>query len=125
MLSAFFGVLALLLSAVGLYGTMSYSVSRRRAEIGLRMALGAAPAGVTALVLRRAATLIAVGLVAGGATVLWAAKFVGPLVFGLEPRDPATLAVAALVLTVIGALAGWLPARRAARMDPASVLREG
>jgi predicted permease len=125
MLSAFFGVLALLLSAVGLYGTMSYSVSRRRAEIGLRMALGAAPAGVTALVLRRAAMLIAVGLVAGGATVLWAAKFVGPLVFGLEPRDPATLAVAALVLTVIGALAGWLPARRAARIDPASVLREG
>jgi putative ABC transport system permease protein len=125
MLSGFFGVLALLLAAVGLYGMMSYSVSRRRSEIGIRMALGAAPSGVIALVLRRAAVLIIGGIVAGGGIALWAAKFVSPLLFGLQPRDPVTLAAATLVLTVIGALAGWLPARRASRIDPAAVLREG
>ena len=125
MLSGFFGVLALLLAAVGLYGVMSYSVSRRRSEIGIRMALGAAPSGVTALVLRRAAVLIAAGIAAGGAISLWAAKFAAPLLFGLQPRDPATLLAATAVLTAVGALAGWLPARRAARIDPASVLREG
>ena len=125
MLSGFFGVLALLLAAVGLYGMMSYSVSRRRSEIGIRMALGAAPSGVIALVLRRAAVLIIGGIVAGGGIALWAAKFVSPLLFGLQPRDPVTLAAATLVLTVIGAVAGWVPARRAARIDPARVLREG
>jgi putative ABC transport system permease protein len=125
MLSGFFGVLALLLAAVGLYGMMSYSVSRRRSEIGIRMALGAAPAGVIALVLRRAAVLIFGGIVIGGGLALWAAKFVTPLLFGLQPRDPVTLAAATLVLTVIGAVAGWVPARRAARIDPARVLREG
>ena len=125
LLSGFFGVLALLLAAVGLYGMMSYSVSRRRSEIGIRMALGAAPSGVIALVLRRAAVLIIGGIVAGGGIALWAAKFVSPLLFGLQPRDPVTLAAATLVLTVIGAVAGWVPARRAARIDPARVLREG
>ena len=125
MLSGFFGALALLLAAVGLYGVMSYSVSRRRSEIGIRMALGAAPAGVTALVLRRAAVLVAAGIVAGGGVALWASKFVTPLLFGLPPRDPVTLVAAVAVLSAIGALAGWLPARRAARIDPATVLREG
>ena len=125
MLSGFFGLLALLLAAVGLYGVMSYSVSRRRSEIGIRMALGAAPAGVAALVLRRAAMLVGIGVLAGAAVSLWASQFVSTLLFGLPPRDPITLTGASLVLSIIGALACWLPARRAARIDPASVLREG
>jgi ABC-type antimicrobial peptide transport system permease subunit len=125
MLSGFFGGLALLLAGLGLYGVTSYAVSRRRTEIGIRMALGAAPGGVVRLVLRRVAWLVAIGVVVGGGVSVWAARFVRTLLFGLEPRDPATLVLAAAVLGAVAALAGWLPARRAARLDPAEVLREG
>jgi putative ABC transport system permease protein len=125
MLSGFFGALALLLAGLGLYGVTSYAVNRRRAEIGIRMALGAAPGGVIAMVLRRVAMLVGAGVVVGGAVSWWAARFVTSLLYGLQPRDPGTLATAAIVLGAIGALAGWLPARRAARLDPARVLREG
>ena len=124
MLSGFFGGLALLLAGLGLYGVTAYAVSRRRGEIGIRMALGAAPAGVVRLVLRRVTALVAIGVAVGSAISLWASKFVSTLLFGLEPRDPATLVGAAVVLTTIGALAGWLPAYRASRIDPADVLRE-
>ena len=128
MLSAFFGGLALLLAGLGLYGVMSYAVSRRRTEIGIRMALGAGPAGAVRLVLaprrdsrrpwrRRRRRPGAVGRDSSSPPP-------GSL-FGLQPRDPATLAGAAAVLTAIGALAGYLPARRASRIDPARVLREG
>jgi predicted permease len=125
MLSGFFGGLALLLAGLGLYGVMSYAVSRRRTEIGIRMALGAGPASAVRLVLFRVALLVGLGIVAGAAMALWVSRFVSTLLFGLPPRDPATLLTAALVLSAIGALAGWLPARRAARIDPARVLREG
>jgi predicted permease len=125
MLSGFFGGLALLLAALGLYGVTSYAVSRRRTEIGIRMALGAAPGGVVRMVLRRVALLVGVGVIVGASASLWASKFVATLLFGLQPRDPITLMAAALVLSLIGALAGWIPARRAARIDPARVLREG
>jgi len=127
MLSAFFGGLALLLAGIGLYGVMSYAVSRRRTEIGIRMALGAGPAGAVRLVLVRVATLVGLGLAAGTVLALWAAKFVAgsSLIYGLQPRDPATLVSAVVVLSAIGALAGYLPARRASRIDPARVLREG
>jgi predicted permease len=124
-LSGFFGGLALLLAGLGLYGVTSYAVSRRRTEIGIRMALGAAPAGVVRMVLRRVALLVSAGIIAGAGVSLWASRFVATLLYGLEPRDPATLIGAALVLSTIGALAGWIPARRAARIDPARVLREG
>jgi putative ABC transport system permease protein len=124
-LSAFFGALALLLAGLGLYGVTSYAVSRRRSEIGIRMALGAAPGGVVVLVLRRAVILISIGILIGSAVSLWASRFVSSLLFGLEPRDPLTLGVAIVVLATIGALAGWLPARRASRMDPVRALREG
>ena len=127
MLSAFFGALALLLAGLGLYGVMSYAVSRRRTEIGIRMALGAGPAGAVRLVLSRVAALVGPGVLAGTALSLWAAQSLSAssLIYGLQPRDPATLLTAALVLSAIGALAGYLPARRASRIDPARVLREG
>ena len=125
MLSGFFGALALLLAGLGLYGVTSYAVSRRRTEIGIRLALGAAPAGVVRMVLGRVGLLVGLGVLAGGALSLWASKFVTTLLYGLQPRDPVTLASAVAVLGVIGVLAGWLPARRAASIDPARVLREG
>jgi putative ABC transport system permease protein len=127
MLSAFFGGLALLLAGLGLYGVMSYAVSRRRTEIGIRMALGAGPATAVRLVLTRVGVLVGLGVGAGTGLSLWAAKFLSAssLIYGLPPRDPATLLTAALVLTAIGAVAGYLPARRASRIDPARVLREG
>jgi predicted permease len=124
-LAGFFGGLALLLAGLGLYGVTSYTVSRRRTEIGVRMALGAAPGGVVRMVLRRVALLVALGVVVGAGVSLWASRFIATLLYGLEPRDPVTLIGAALVLGAIGALAGWLPARRAARIDPTRVLREG
>jgi ABC-type antimicrobial peptide transport system permease subunit len=125
MLSGFFGALALILAGLGLYGVMSYAVSRRRTEIGIRMALGAQPAAAIGLVVRRAAVLILTGIAIGAALSWWASQFVSSLLYGLAPRDPGTLAIAGVILTAVGALAGWLPARRAARIDPARVLREG
>ena len=125
MLSAFFGGLALLLAGLGLYGVMSYAVSRRRTEIGIRMALGAGPSGAVRLILLRVAVLVGFGVIVGAVLSIWAAGFVSTLLFGLQPRDPGTLLAAAFVLSAVGGLAGWLPARRAARIDPARVLREG
>lgn len=125
MLSAFFGGLALLLAAVGLYGVVAHAVRARQTEIGLRMALGAAPSTIVGLVLQRVGVLIAAGLAFGLAGSLWAARFAEALLFHLEPRDPATFVGAAAVLVAVGVLAAWLPARRAARLDPASVLRDG
>jgi putative ABC transport system permease protein len=124
-LSGFFGVLALLLAGLGLYGVTAYAVVRRRAEIGIRMALGAAPANVVGLVLARVGLLVGLGVLLGAAISLWASKFVASLLYGLEPRDPATLLGAAITLAVVGGVAGWLPAYRASRIDPAEVLREG
>jgi ABC-type antimicrobial peptide transport system permease subunit len=124
-LSGFFGALALLLAGIGLYGVMSYGVSRRRMEIGIRMALGADAATVLRLVLGRVAVLVALGVAIGAALSYWVSRFVGSLVFGLEPRDPVTFIGAIVVLAAVGALAAWLPARRASRIDPIDVLREG
>ena len=125
MLAGFFGVLALLLAGIGVYGVTAYGVHRRRTELGLRMALGAAPAGVMRLVLRRVAVLTALGVLAGGAASFWAARFVGSLLYGIEPRDPSTFAAAAAVLALVGLLAGAIPAWRAARVDPSVALRCG
>ena len=127
MLSGFFGALSLLLAGLGLYGVTSYAVNRRRAELGIRMALGAAPGGVVRLVLQRVALLVGMGIVLGvvlGVTAgVMASKFLVTLLYGLPPKDPLTFGVASVVLAGIGALAGWIPARRASRIDPAAILR--
>jgi putative ABC transport system permease protein len=124
LVGGFFGALALLLAALGLYGVTAYSVSRRRTEIGIRIALGAAPGGVVRLVLRRVAALVAIGVAIGTGASLWAAKFVESLLYGIDPRDKVTLAVAAVTLAVVGIVAGWMPAYRATRIHPAEVLRD-
>src|SRR5260221_142047 len=113
LLSGFCGGLALLLAALGLYGVTTYAVSRRRTEIGIRMALGAAPAGVVRLVLWRVTALVAIGVAVGAGVSVWAAKFVSALLYGLEPRDPVTLVGSAITLSLVGAAAGGLPAFRA------------
>jgi putative ABC transport system permease protein len=123
-LAGFLGGLALLLASLGLYGVTSYAISKRRAEIGIRLALGAQPGGLVRLVLARASLLVCAGLAIGAATTLWATRFVGDLIFGVPVRDPATFVGAVLVLLAIGVFAAWLPARRASHLDPTVVLRE-
>jgi predicted permease len=122
-LSGFFGVVALLLAGLGLYGVTAYAVARRRMEIGIRMALGAAPGDVVRMVLVRMSMLIGAGLLLGTIISLWASPLVASLLYGLDARDPATFVVAASILTAVAILAGWLPAWRASRMAPAAVLR--
>jgi predicted permease len=125
MMSGFFGALALLLAALGLYGIVAHAVRARRTEIGLRMALGAERAGIVGLVLRRVGVLIMAGLAIGMAGSWWTVGFIAPLLFQLEPRDAMTFSGTAAVLIAVGVLAAWLPARRAAKLDPATVLRQG
>jgi len=122
-LAGFFGVLGLLLAAVGLYGVTSYAVTSRRAEIGIRMALGASASGVVTMVLRRVAWLVGLGIVLGAGMSIWAAKFIKTLLYGLDARDPTTFVAAAALLTLVATVAAWLPARRASRIDPMRVLR--
>ena len=125
LVSAFFGGLALLLAAVGLYGVVAHAVRARQREIGLRIALGAAPSSILRLVFARVGLLIAAGLALGLAGSLWAARFVEALLFQLEPRDPVTFGGAAAVLVAVGVLAAWLPAHRAARLDPVRCCAKG
>ena len=124
LLAGFFGALALLLAGLGLYGVTAYAVASRRTEIGIRMALGAPAARVIRLVVTRTSLLVGTGVLLGAGASLWASKFVGALIYGLEPRDPMTLVGAIALLATVAGLAAWLPARRAARIDPAAVLRE-
>jgi ABC-type antimicrobial peptide transport system permease subunit len=123
-LSGFFGGLALLLATIGLYGVMSYNVARRRGEIGIRMALGAEQARVLRMVLREVALLIAIGLTIGLFATLATTRFVESFLYGIKSNDPLTLSLAAGVLALVAALAGYLPARRASRLDPMAALRE-
>jgi predicted permease len=124
LLSSVFGSLALLLAMVGLYGITSYAVTRRKGEIAIRMALGAPRGTVVWLMLRDVAVLLAVGMAVGLAASVAAGRLVTSLLFGVRPRDPVQLAGAVVVLAVATAVAAYLPARRAARLDPMAALRE-
>jgi ABC-type antimicrobial peptide transport system permease subunit len=122
-LSTFFGLLAVFLSAIGIYGLMSYVVSRRTNEIGIRMALGAARANVRWLVMRESLILVAVGIGIGVPVALLSSRLVASMLFGLHGNDTFTLLAAIFVMLLIAALAGYLPARRASRVDPMVALR--
>ncbi|HEY6391674.1 MAG TPA: ADOP family duplicated permease, partial [Bryobacteraceae bacterium] len=122
-LSGFFGGVALLLAAIGLYGVMSYSISRRTSEIGIRMALGASQSGVIRMVLREVLWMVGIGVAIGLLCSLASGRFIGSRLFGLTPADPATLATAISVILLAAVLAGFLPARRASRIDPMDALR--
>jgi predicted permease len=122
-LSTWFGVLALVLACVGLYGVLAYDVARRRRELGIRIALGAQPTRLLRQVLRQASALAVVGIVVGLAVAWAATQVLSSLLFGLSPGDPLTLAFAALLLATTALIAGYLPARRAARVDPLAALR--
>jgi predicted permease len=123
-LSGFFGALAAVLAVIGLYGVISYMVARRTNEIGIRMALGANGAGIVRLILREALLLLGIGLVVGAGLALAAARTASSMLFGLKPYDPATLAFAITTLALVAIAASYIPARRAAGVDPMVALRE-
>jgi predicted permease len=122
-LSTFFGLLAVFLSCIGIYGVMSYVVTKRTNEIGIRMALGAQRTGVLWIVLREILMLAATGVAIGVPIALAADRLVSNMLFGLKPGDPITLVCATSVLLVVATIAGYLPARRASRVDPIVALR--
>jgi predicted permease len=123
-LAGFFGVLAALIAAIGLYGVMSYLIARSTNEIGVRMALGANRLQILSLIMRQSAGLLAVGLAAGAILSIAAARTVKSLVFGLQPNDAGTLALAILLLAIVTQAASYLAARRAALLEPTAALRE-
>ena len=122
-LSGVFGALALLLASIGLYGVLSFGVARRTNEIGIRMALGAECGQVSAMILRETAALIAAGLALGIPASLLCARFVQNRLFGLKPADPLPLAASLSILIAVALATGYLPARRASRVDPMLALR--
>jgi ABC-type antimicrobial peptide transport system permease subunit len=122
-LSALFGVLAVLVASVGLYGIMAYAVVRRTSEIGIRMALGAQQADVLWMVLRETLVMVAIGLATGVAAALASSRVISSQLFGLTAHDPWTIAAASVVLLGVALFAGYLPARRATKVDPMEALR--
>jgi putative ABC transport system permease protein len=123
MLSGFFGGLALLLAGLGLYGVTAYTVSRRRTEIGIRMALGAEAKNVQWLVLRETLLLVLIGVAIGLPVALASTRLISSQLFGLKPTDPLTIVAATFLLLAVAIFAGYLPARRASRVDPMVALR--
>ncbi len=120
-----FGLLALALASIGLYGIMAYSVNQRKREIGVRMALGAARQSVLRLILKQGMSLVLTGVVIGLGASLLAGRLLARMLYGVSASDPVSVAVAAIVLSVVALLACYLPARRASRVDPLVALREG
>ncbi len=118
-----FAAIALLLAIVGVYGVISFTVARRTHEIGIRMALGANPTSVVRLILRDALIPTTIGIAIGLGAALAASRSLGSLLYDIKPTDPATYILASAVLAAVGLAAAFLPARRAARVDPMSVLR--
>jgi ABC-type antimicrobial peptide transport system permease subunit len=123
LLSASFGLLATVLAAIGLYGVMSYTVSRRTREIGIRIALGAERTTVVWMVLREVTLLTLVGIALGVPGALGLSRYVRSQLYGIEPSDPMTLMIAATTLAAVALFAGYLPARRAAAVQPVRALR--
>lgn len=123
-LSGFFGVLALLLASIGLYGLLSYAVASRTNEIGIRMALGAGARNILSLILREAVLLVLIGVGVGVPVVLFVARFAKTLLFELSPADPVSLVGAGGLLLLVALVAGYLPARRATKVDPLVALRD-
>jgi putative ABC transport system permease protein len=122
-LLAFFAISALVLAAIGVYGIMSYAVTQRTGEIGIRMALGARASEVSMLVGRQGMTLVMAGLAAGVGVAVWLTQWMGSLLFRVSPRDPAVFSIAAGTLVLVSLVACYLPARRAAQVDPMIALR--
>jgi len=122
-LSSVFGALATLLAALGLYGVMAYSVAQRKREIGIRMALGAEPVTVVWMVMREVLRLVAIGIAVGVPAAIALSRMVATQLYGLSAHDPATLALATAGLLLVACAAGYLPARRASRLDPMVALR--
>jgi macrolide transport system ATP-binding/permease protein len=118
-----FAILALVIACVGLYGTVSYDVSRRTGEIGIRMALGAQRGGVLRMVLREVLMLAAVGLAVGMSIALATCKFVESFLYGMKSNDPVALTLAVMTLLIAALLAGYVPAWRASRIDPMTAVR--
>jgi predicted permease len=122
-LTAGFGVLALVLASIGIYGILAYSVSRRTSEIGIRMALGARPGMVLGMVLREASWMTAIGVAVGLGAAVALGRVVATMLYGLRAWDPVTLSGAAVILAAVALGASWIPARRAARIEPMQALR--
>lgn len=122
-LSTGFGVLALALACVGIYGVMAYSVAQRTNEIGIRMALGAQRSQVRRLVLRESVWVTAAGIAAGGAAALLLTRLLKSMLYGIQPWDPATISAAMLLLLSVALVASWIPARRASCVQPMEALR--
>jgi predicted permease len=122
-LTSGFGILALVLACIGIYGIMAYTVARRTSEIGIRMALGAQAENVLRMVLREASWMALVGVTLGLGGALWLARFLSAMLYGLAPWDPVTLTTAAALLLIVALLAAFGPARRASRVDPIRALR--
>jgi len=123
-LSGFFGGLALLLACIGLYGIMSYGVAGRTGEIGIRMALGAQGRNVLWLIMRETLLLVVIGIAVGLPAVLAGTWWISSLLYGLAPGDPVSIGIASLLMMGVAAAAGYIPARRAARVDPIEALRQ-
>ena len=122
-LSGFLGSLAMLIATVGLYGVLSYMVTRRRVEIGVRIALGADPRRVVRMVLGETSALLTIGVIAGVCLAIWSAHLAANLLFGLQPWDPASLIGSVALLGTVSVIASWIPARRASRLAPTIALR--
>jgi ABC-type antimicrobial peptide transport system permease subunit len=124
LLLGLFGLLALVLAAVGVHGVLTYLVAQRTREIGVRMALGATSGRVTNLVVGQGARVVAIGLVAGLAAALVLSRSLSGLLFGVTPTDPPTLVAVLLVIGLVAGISIWLPARRAVRVNPLTAIRQ-
>jgi ABC-type antimicrobial peptide transport system permease subunit len=122
-LTAGFGVLALALACVGIYGIMAYSVANRRNEIGIRLALGAQPGQVRGMILRESTWLAIAGSVVGVGAALLLTRLVKSMLYGIQPYDPTTITAGIVVLLAVALAASWIPARRAAGVQPMEALR--